>query len=393
MSVSVGNKVNLSTQVSHRMKQDIRRGLYKHGQYLPSMRRLSQQYGVSFNVIYRAIRELEYEGIVVTHHGKGVWVREESPAEQSSILFGFIYPYPIEMPFERQILQAIEEAFGSKNNLVVVRSSKLSEENERMIAKHFVNNGVRGLILFPVPADKNGEFFAELAKSIPVILVDRLLKPHHHNIPAVIFDTFNLGRDICIEFFCVRKKKKLLVIVDDLDISPYKFLIDGVEEEARELNRENDLKIIRLPISDMLLAYYKGDLAPMNQQLQKMKRLFKNVRFDAVYCTQDEYIAHILIESGLWKTLPDVIFGTQINPLGATINLPRYIKVPVITWMMDFPALFARAAELVQEALLAGKKLEGVIQMEVPQAKRRVVKMNYPAWMSIPVKEPASYAL
>ena len=386
MKISVGNKVNLATQISNQMKQDIRRGIYKHGQYLPSMRQLSQQYGVSFNVTYRAIKKLECEGIVATHHGKGILVKEENPAEQSSILFGFIYPYPIEMPFERQILQAIEDAFSSRNNLVVTRSSKLSEENERTIATHFINNGVRGLIIFPVPEDKNGKFFAELARKVPVVIVDRLIEPMD-DIPAVIFDTFNLGRDVCVEFFCQRKKKNLLVIVDSLNITPYEFLIDGIKAEAKALGKEANVKIIRVPISEMLLAYYRGDTEPLAKQVRKIRQILKQQNFDAIYCTQDEYIAYVLVDNGIYQSTSDLVFGTQINTSAATINLPRYIDVPVVTWIMDFPAFFAHSAELVQQSLLTGEKLKDIVRIKIPKAERRVMSSNYPAWAPIFAKK------
>ena len=88
MGLISGNKVPLYHQVAQTLKQRVRTGLYRSGNPLPSLRTLGEEFKVSPSVIYRAVRDLEESGIVVTHHGKEVRVKEEEGCEKAAIVFG-----------------------------------------------------------------------------------------------------------------------------------------------------------------------------------------------------------------------------------------------------------------------------------------------------------------
>ncbi|MBL4700965.1 MAG: GntR family transcriptional regulator, partial [Phycisphaeraceae bacterium] len=239
--VNVGNKISLPSQVARSLKQQMRQGVYPAGSILPSIRKLSNDFSVSPSVAHRAIRELEENGIVQTHHGKGTVVQESSHADRTAILFAFIQPYPAHMVFEQQVLQYAEQGFSARDNFVVVRSSQLNVSLEREITEHAVNNGVRGILLWPVENNPNGPFFEKLSKKIPVVLIDRLLD--NAQLPAVIFDTYEVGRDICRDVLKTHNRKRMLCVIDNLNISPYQDLMRGLRDEADDMGRSEDMTI------------------------------------------------------------------------------------------------------------------------------------------------------
>ena len=62
----------------HIQLADILRSKIKSGEIdykLPSLNRLSQEYGISKNTAAHALRTLEAEGLIVTAQGRGTFVR------------------------------------------------------------------------------------------------------------------------------------------------------------------------------------------------------------------------------------------------------------------------------------------------------------------------------
>jgi DNA-binding FadR family transcriptional regulator len=66
-------------QVADELRIAIRDGRFAPGSQLPSYEALMKQYGVSITVIRSAVRELKTEGLVITHQGKGAFVRDPLP--------------------------------------------------------------------------------------------------------------------------------------------------------------------------------------------------------------------------------------------------------------------------------------------------------------------------
>ena len=80
-------------QVADALRAEIRGGRFQPGSQLPSYEALMRKYGVSITVVRSAVRELKTEGLVLTHQGKGAFVRDplpepgQLPSDQPSDLF------------------------------------------------------------------------------------------------------------------------------------------------------------------------------------------------------------------------------------------------------------------------------------------------------------------
>jgi DNA-binding GntR family transcriptional regulator len=67
-------------RIAEEIKAKIRSGEYEAGQMLPSRPALAAEYGCSVEPVIRAQEDLEREGWIEIHQGKGVFVAETPPA-------------------------------------------------------------------------------------------------------------------------------------------------------------------------------------------------------------------------------------------------------------------------------------------------------------------------
>ena len=65
-------------QIMEQIKQRVAVGEWAPGEEIPSIRQLAVSLSVSVITVKRAYLELEREGIIVTHHGRGSHVAENS---------------------------------------------------------------------------------------------------------------------------------------------------------------------------------------------------------------------------------------------------------------------------------------------------------------------------
>ena len=69
--ISQSDKRPMYLQIMEQIKRRIAVGDWAEGQALPSIRQLAVDLQVSVITVKRAYLELEHEGVIVTHHGRG----------------------------------------------------------------------------------------------------------------------------------------------------------------------------------------------------------------------------------------------------------------------------------------------------------------------------------
>jgi GntR family transcriptional regulator len=77
-AISQSDKRPMYYQIMEQIKQLIAVGDWREGQEIPSIRQLAVDLGVSVITVKRAYLELEREGVIVTHHGKGSHVSADA---------------------------------------------------------------------------------------------------------------------------------------------------------------------------------------------------------------------------------------------------------------------------------------------------------------------------
>lgn len=340
-----GNRVPLYRQIAQTLRRRVRTGVYSAGSPLPAVRALCAEFGVGTNAVQKAIYELEQEKIVVTHHGRGTRVMQEAPCDQAAILFGLIEPYERAMDFESRIVRTAEKVFSGRNDFLITRSSEGDAKQERAVAEHFVRNGIKGIMVWPVENDPNGPFFAELAKTIPVVVIDRALA--ECDLPCVTFDFEQAGYDAGRQLLGAPACRGLLAVMDDLDIPPYRDFEAGLARAAAALGRERDLTLRRIPSSTICQQVDQGNYALVDVYQKKFDTWLKSGRYDALFCFHDDVVDHVLMETGLAARFPDVQLGTVTA--AATNNRSRaFNQRSIQRWLLDLPRLIQVAADQLQ---------------------------------------------
>jgi len=74
--ISQSDKRPMYLQIMEQIKQRITVGDWTEGQSIPSIRQLAVDLGVSVITVKRAYLELEREGVIVTHQGRGSQVAQ-----------------------------------------------------------------------------------------------------------------------------------------------------------------------------------------------------------------------------------------------------------------------------------------------------------------------------
>lgn len=75
-------------QVAGGLRAAIRSGEYAPGAQLPTYQELAETWGVAINTAKSAVTLLRDEGLVVTQHGKGSFVRTQAPDGEPAVRDG-----------------------------------------------------------------------------------------------------------------------------------------------------------------------------------------------------------------------------------------------------------------------------------------------------------------
>jgi len=362
-------KTPLYLQVAQTLKQRVRTGAYEPGQPLPSVRALGEEFGVSLTVIQKAVRKLEEARIVVTRPGRGMTVEDADSCSRTALVFGVIHPYLVSMSFRREVLEHVDEAFAERSNFSVMRSSRDDPALERQFAAHLIENGVKGLLIWPTSDDPNGPFFADLARQTPVVLIDRLMAGAE--LPAVIHDYEDGGRALCRRILDQMSRRRLLVLMDDLRISAYELLTAGIHSEAARLGRLADVTIVQLPITRVIHNINQSDFSGVDFYEPYVERLIREGGYDTVFSTQDEFLEYVIVETGLVDRFPEMQLATM-RGIGPNMRCRRYRQAGVLDLVCDSTAMVARAADLLQRWVLERQPAGQVIRLKPELAYSRL---------------------
>lgn len=77
------NKLPITYQLAQLLRSEITNGTHAPGARLPTELQLGEDYGVSVITVQRALKELEQEGLIERHRGRGTFVRADVSAALS----------------------------------------------------------------------------------------------------------------------------------------------------------------------------------------------------------------------------------------------------------------------------------------------------------------------
>ncbi|MEC9490874.1 MAG: GntR family transcriptional regulator, partial [Halanaerobiales bacterium] len=144
------------------------------GELLPSESKMAEKFNFSRDTVRRALDQLEKQGIVSRHRGKGTFyknpetkVQEKRIAVITTYLSNYIFP---------NIISGIEEVVSSKHYTLNLANTDNDPNKERKHLKKIIDNQVDGLIIEPTKSavdTHNMDLYRELkAKDIPFVMLN-----------------------------------------------------------------------------------------------------------------------------------------------------------------------------------------------------------------------------
>lgn len=79
LSVDIFSRTPVYRQVVDAMREQVRLGVFKPGEQVPSIRELSLELNVNPNTVFKAYAELERSGVLAPAAGRGYFVAQDAP--------------------------------------------------------------------------------------------------------------------------------------------------------------------------------------------------------------------------------------------------------------------------------------------------------------------------
>ena len=168
--------------------RQLRKGLWKPGDRIPTEAQLVQQFGVSRITVARAVRDLEAEGLVERRRGAGTFVR--SPESSGQLSFGLLIPELGETEIFEPICQGMMASPLARHHALLwgsaVSPSDSRAERAWSLCRQFIERRVSGVFFAPVELspsrdEVNRRICAALDTArIPIVLLDRGVAPYPH---------------------------------------------------------------------------------------------------------------------------------------------------------------------------------------------------------------------
>jgi DNA-binding LacI/PurR family transcriptional regulator len=134
---------------------------------------------------------LSGDGLTVVVASRGTYVRRLAPVERElrRRVVGVIVP-SVAMPYVPAVLAGIEDVLHAEGYSMLAASNGSTREQQAGRVKRIVDEGVSGLIVYPIDYEPDPELFVRLsAGGLPIVLIDRHLIGYAFD--AVLSD--NLG--------------------------------------------------------------------------------------------------------------------------------------------------------------------------------------------------------
>jgi GntR family transcriptional regulator, arabinose operon transcriptional repressor len=162
-------------QIADRLAASIGRGDYPPGSRLPSEASLVRELGVSRGTVRHALATLNSRGLTEAVPSRGTFIRRLAPAkiEFRRRVIGVVVP-SVAMPYVPSVLSGIEEGLHAHGYSMLAGNNGSSREQQAGRVKRIVDEGVSGLIVYPIDYEPDPELFARLsAGGLPIVLIDR----------------------------------------------------------------------------------------------------------------------------------------------------------------------------------------------------------------------------
>ena len=340
------------------IKQRIKHGEYAPNTLLPSIRQLSKALGLSHNAVQRAIQQLETERIVTSQHGVGVKILAGDDCQTTAHWIALVQPYHSLASVTLQ--RGLEQAMEDRSNFCVVKTSDNDNQRERQIIDHLIDNGINGLLLWPVDNERNADFLNQVVKRVPTVLLDRQVTGVEA--PVGVHDYDAVGREM-VDYLVKKQCQKILVICDPVSIPTFEEWKTSIREQCQKHGIAQKLELMNEPVLQIINQCQDGDFRLARQRTQALGPMLRNGMYDAIICPQQQYLKYVLCDDDLLDVTEQIPILTFEHAQVARDDIALY-RPNMAQWTMDQLALFRLAINLLDQTMIKGSNRSQVLRIK-----------------------------
>lgn len=180
------NKIPIYQVIFDNLFADIKNGVYKVGEQIPTEKELMQLYNTSRITVARAVSELKYRNYINRLKGTGSFVTQKSmwdsntdinvPKKKPTIAV-VIPSSKAEISIELEVLQGIIKSCKKLGYAMTIYNNDDSDtirDFEKNLISELVEEGIAGVIIFPSVENETPEIYNRMSRiALPYVILDR----------------------------------------------------------------------------------------------------------------------------------------------------------------------------------------------------------------------------
>lgn len=367
------------------LKKHITGGRYKVGDKLPTEFELIEQYSVSRVTAIKALNMLRDEGFIRRIPKVGsiicrVTEREGISYSGNSKQIALILPIKTDAyrtilmgeDATPRLLSEINSAADEYGYKIKLMDSQLNSEYEREMLKSVLSSDVAGVICFP--ADGGYENFSSYAAvrdmNIPIVTIDKWIGDHILDIPCITTDNMNGARKIT-EHIIANGHTKIGFCCDSLGNNNQRCRFNGYLQALMSHKLTYDPEILCEVYKDQRPMYLANKQTTEKELREYLGRIIHQTKPPtAVVCAFDQLAFQLVQQAqAMGIRVPDQLSVTGFDNLFICELLE-----PALTTMEQNFAEIGRTAFKTLHAMICGKEVRRVIQLDAKLITRNSVK-------------------
>jgi DNA-binding LacI/PurR family transcriptional regulator len=321
---ALGAHIPIHRRIADRLAAAIARGEYQPGSRLPSEARLVRELGVSRGTVRHALATLHSRGLTEAVPSRGTFIRGLAPVriESRRRVVGVVVP-SVAMPYVPAVLAGIEDALHEHGYSMLAASNGSSREQQAGRVKRIVDEGVSGLIVYPIDYEPDPDLFAQLSRSgLPIVLIDRHLIGHPFD--AVLSDNVG-GAFTAVTHLIERGNRRIaFVSTDNLTTTSVAERLQGYQQAfgAAGIPMDPSLLFTRLRVGNSWGDDYR---VASKDNVARIRRFLGRSDATAAFCLHDHLALEVLAAAReLGRRVPEdlAVVGFDDDPLAGALSVP-----------------------------------------------------------------------
>ena len=187
-TLSKSNPLPLHTQLLNELRHAVLSGKLQPHDQLPGEYALVTQLNISRSTVQRAWQTAQKEGLIYRIPAKGTFVAESRNTPSVTKTVGCIMA-EFRYAFDGDLFAGAEEILRAEGyRLLFAQSERRLEEENRLIHR-MCDEGVAGILLWPVSENTDNRYVSNPSCSVPIVLMDRPIASL--NLPCVTSQNYN----------------------------------------------------------------------------------------------------------------------------------------------------------------------------------------------------------